>query len=156
MPTIIQILDSTITNNIIAVLSLIVSVIGLIITGCTMQSAKKIQEEMERMKVSALDKSRFITYKPKAINQINKKLKSVRGTQKLSKNVCMDIAQIAAEMEGFCDILQTEDYKQVCELHKKINILSKKQTSYNDSDVTNYIDILVRLKNILEKGAYAL
>lgn len=115
----IQILESTITSNILESLSLLVSIIGLLITGCTMQSAKKIQEEMEKMKISALDKSRFISYKPKAINQIDKKLKSVRGTQKLSKNICMDIAQIAAEMEGFCDILQAEDYKQVCEMHKK-------------------------------------
>ena len=151
-----EILNSTITNNIIAVLSLIVSIIGLIITGCTMQSAKKIQEKLDETKINALEKSRFAEYKPKALKQIDKKLKAVQSTLKLSKNVCTEIIQVIVELKGFQSILQSEDYDLVCNLQSQMKDMATKNDPYDDSDVSNYIELLVTLKNIIEKGDYAL
>ena len=144
------------TSTIIDALALIVSILGLIITGCTMKSAKKIQEEMEKMRIDTLDKSRFITFKPNAIKKIDSKLKSIRGAQKLSKNICMDIMTIFAEAEGFESVLRENDYKLICELHKKIGKLCTKKGAYDDTDITNCINMLIQLNNILEKGDYAL
>lgn len=151
-----EILDSTITNNIIAALSLIVSIIGLVITGCTMQSAKKIQEKMDETKIYALEKSRFVEYKPNALKQINKRLKAVQSTHKLSKNACTEIVQVIVELKGFQSILQSEDYKLVCDLQRKMKDMAIKKSTYDDLDVSNYIELIVTLKNIIEKGDYAL
>ena len=156
MDTIIEILQNTATSTIIDIIALIISIISLFITGCTMKSAKKIQEEMEKMKVNALDKSRFMIYKTKVINVINKKINATKNAQTLSANACMDIAQIIVETKGYESILKVDDYKYICNLHEKIKKLCIKQGAYDRVDISNYIEMLTELKNIFEKGDYML
>lgn len=65
-----DILDSTITSNAIAIVSLVV-------TFQTMKSAKDINEEMKKMQIDALEKSRFMQEKPKIIKSLERHSKSI-------------------------------------------------------------------------------
>lgn len=56
---IIDILKSSITGNIVGVFSLLVGIIGIVITIKTMKSAKRIESEIKREKTIALDKRCF-------------------------------------------------------------------------------------------------
>lgn len=85
----VEILESSITSNVIGVLSFIVCFASLVVTFRTMTSANKIQQEMEKMKINALDKQRFLEYKLKAIKSITTYKNAVEKAEVISKKtVC--------------------------------------------------------------------
>lgn len=51
-----KILQSTATGNFIGIISLIVGVIGIVLTVRTMKSAKRIEEQIKKEAARALDK----------------------------------------------------------------------------------------------------
>ena len=56
---IMNILESSQVGNIIGIFSLLIGVIGIVITIKTMKSAKRIEAEIKREKTLALDKRHF-------------------------------------------------------------------------------------------------
>lgn len=151
-----EILESAITNNMIALLSLIVSIIGLIITGKTMQSAKKIEEEMEKMKIDALNRSSFLKLRPQLVKKIEGYIKSLKRAEVLSRNLYMDIFETILEIKETNNIFNKEDHAKIVQIHETINIVGTKLDSFKDSDIKCFIESLVQIKNILNKGDYTL
>lgn len=148
MDIFIEMLGSNITNNIIALISLIV-------TFCTMKSAKRIQKEMEKMKIDTLDKSRFMMQKPHIISFIDKKTKAVVRAGIISKNMVMEASNKMIEIKAFDRIFNDEDYRKICDIHTTIRDLSMK-SEYTELDSNNFVEKLTQLKTILEKGEYTL
>lgn len=83
----VEILGSSITSNVIAALSFIVCFASLVVTFRTMTSAKKIQEEMERMKINALDRQRFLKYREIAIKSIERQKNLWKRQKSLVKKI---------------------------------------------------------------------
>lgn len=148
MDIFIEMLGSNITNNIIALISLIV-------TFCTMKSAKRIQKEMEKMKIDTLDKSRFMMQKPHIISFIDKKTNAVVRAGIISKNMVMEASNKMIEIKAFDRIFNDEDYRKICDIHTTIRDLSMK-SEYTELDSNNFVEKLTQLKTILEKGEYTL
>lgn len=148
MDIFIEMLGSNITNNIIALISLIV-------TFCTMKSAKRIQKEMEKMKIDTLDKSRFMMQKPHIISFIDKKTKAVVRAGIISKNMVMEASNKMIEIKAFDRIFNDEDYRKICDIHTTMRDLSMK-SEYTELDSNNFVEKLTQLKTILEKGEYTL
>lgn len=151
-----EILGSSITGNVIAALSFIVCFASLVVTFRTMTSAKKIQEEMERMKINALDRQRFLKYKEKAMKSIERQKKSVERAGIISKKNCMSSSELVMEAKGFESIFKEEDYNKIEEIRLKLKKIGLKKGTYCYKHTQEFLELIIQFKNILEKGDYAL
>lgn len=152
----VEILGSSITSNVIAALSFIVCFASLVVTFRTMTSAKKIQEEMERMKINALDRQRFLKYKEIAIKSIGRQKKSVEKAGVISKKNCMSLSELVIEAKGFESILKAEDYSEIEDIHRQLKNISLIKEKYNDKHTQEFLELIIKFKNLLEKGDYAI
>lgn len=152
----VEILESSVTSNIIAALSLIVGFVGLVVTFRTMTSAKKIQEEMERMKINVLDRHRFLKYKEKTIEAIERQKISVEKAETISKKKCMSFSLLVSEAKGFKSIFKPDDYSEIEDIHRKLEDLSLLNKKYTDRHVQDFLNLIIQFKNVLEKGDYAI
>lgn len=153
---VIEILESSITSNIIAALSFIVCFASLVVTFRTMTSANKIQQEMEKMKINALDKQRFLEYKLKAIKAITTHKNAVEKAEVISKKNCMQVSELVMEAKGFKNIFKEEDYNKIEEIHQELKKLGLLKETYSYKQTQEFLELIIRFRNILEKGDYAL
>lgn len=117
---VIEILESSITSNVIALFSFIIGLVSLVVTFRTMTSANKIQQEMEKIKINALDKQRFLEYKLKAVKSISTQKKAVEKAEIISKKNCMQLSELVTEAKGFKNIFKEEDYNKIEGMHQKL------------------------------------
>lgn len=151
-----EILGSSITSNVIAALSFIVCFASLVVTFRTMTSANKIQQEIEKMKINALDKQRFLEYKLKAIKSITTHKNAVEKAEVISKKNCMQLSELVTEAKGFKNIFREEDYNKIEEIHQKLKKIGLLKETYSFKHTQEFLELIIQFKNILEKGDYAL
>ena len=152
----VEILGSSVTSNVIAVLSFIVCFASLVVAFRTMTSANKIQQEMEKMKINALDKQRFLEYKIKAIKSITTYKNAVEKAEVISKKNCMQLSELVVEAKGFKNIFKEEDYNKIEEIHQKLKKVGLLKETYSYKHTQEFLELIIQFKNILEKGDYAL
>ena len=129
-----HILEMAITGNIIGLISMLISLVGLMITIFTMNSAKRIEKEVVKLKSKAIYMSKLHDFKPNACETLRRNRNAASKADLLTKRACNDILTIIGEMQGF------ENAKEL------------KKGLY----VKEFIKITSVLINILEKGEYAL
>lgn len=151
-----EILGSSITSNVIATLSFLVCLASLLVTFRTMTSAKKIQQEMEKMKINVLDRQRFLEYKVKAIKSITTNKNAVEKAEVTSKKNCMQLSELVTEAKGFKNILKEDDYNKIEEIHLKLKKIGLLKEVYRYKHTQEFLELIIQFKNILEKGDYAL
>lgn len=154
----IKILESSITGNVIATLSFLVCFASLIVTFRTMTSAEKIQKEMEKMKINAIDRQRFLEYKIGTVKKITMYVETVKKAKTISNSSYITLSNLLTEAEGFENIFKDEDYNKIKEIHntlKNINLL-RGYCSYTDQDANDFSELAIQFKSILQKGDYAL
>ena len=152
----VEMMESSITSNVIAALSFLVCLASLVVTFRTMTSAQKIQEEMEKMKINVIDRQRFLGYKMKAIKSLTMHKNSVEKAETISKKNCISLSGLLSEAKGFKNIFMEEDYNKIDETHQKLKKLSLLKDTYTDKHTQDYLELVIQFKNILEKGDYAL
>lgn len=152
----VEILQSSITSNVIAALSFIVCFASLVVTFRTMTSASKIQQEMEKMKINALDKQRFLEYKLKSIKSIAMHKKAVEKAEIISKKNCMQLSELVIEAKGFKNIFKEEDYNKIEEIHQKLKKIGLLKETYSYKHTQEFLELIIQFRSILEKGDYAL
>ncbi|MBD5537554.1 MAG: hypothetical protein HDQ99_18230 [Lachnospiraceae bacterium] len=151
-----EILGSSITSNVIAALSFLVCLASLLVTFRTMISAKKIQQEMEKMKINVLDRQRFLGYKVKAIKSITTHKNAVEKAEVISKKNCMQLSELVTEAKGFKNIFKEDDYNKIEDIHLKLKKIGLLKEVYSYKHTQEFLELIIQFKNILEKGDYAL
>ena len=152
----VDILESSITSNVIAALSFFAGLISLIITFRTMNSAEKIQKEIEKMKINVLDRQRFLGYKENAIKSIICNIRSVKKAETISKKNCMSLFYLITEAEGFKNVFKDEDYKKIEELSQNLKKINLYKGIYTDKHTQDFLELIIQFKNVLEKGDYSI
>lgn len=153
---VIEILESSITSNVIALFSFIIGLVSLAVTFRTMTSANKIQQEMEKIKINALDKQRFLEYKLKAVKSISTQKKAVEKAEIISKKNCMQLSELVTEAKGFKNIFKEEDYNKIEGIHQKLKKIGLLKEAYSYKHTQEFLELIIQFRNILEKGDYAL
>lgn len=153
---VVDILESSITSNVIAALSFFAGLISLIITFRTMNSAEKIQKEIEKMKINVLDRQRFLGYKENAIKSIICNIRSVKKAETISKKNCMSLFYLITEAEGFKNVFKDEDYKKIEELSQNLKKINLYKGIYTDKHTQDFLELIIQFKNVLEKGDYSI
>ena len=144
-----DVLKSSITSNVVAIIS-------LVITFQTMKSAKEIKKEMKEMQITALEKNRFAQNKPRILKNLQTYQKSLIGAGKLSKDFCREVMRLVIEIEGYKELFNDGDFQTIEIIHEKIKTIINKDGKYDNTDVNDCIELIGKLKNILNKGEYSL
>lgn len=152
---IIEILGSNITNNVIAMVSLLISIISLCVTFRTMTSAKQIQTEMKKMQINAVNKVRFDASKNEFIKKLEKHLATIEKAEVCSIIEYRRIFSLVSEIKGI-SIFSDEDAKKIKEVHEKIRVLGDRENALGEVDIKEIIEAIIIIKCILNKGEYAL
>lgn len=154
---VVKILGSTLTSNIIAFLSLIVSIISMVITAKTMQSAKVIQDEVRRNEIDAINKYKFLEIKPQLINKIDKSINLLQEEYVCTKELYMELVSSVTEISIKCDNVFTDkDNNKIEEIYRQIKERKSgtNKKGYSKADVEYFLEALITVKAILEKGEY--
>lgn len=122
---------SPLVGNTIGVISLLVGVAGLIITIKTMKSAKRIEADMKKAQISALNKKRFHKLKDVAVRKLEKRRKATQEERIISLKYCNDILVIINDLKGYSSILFDEDQKIAEESWKKLKEIASSIQSVN-------------------------
>ena len=144
-----KILDSTITSNVVAIVSLVV-------TFQTMKSAKDIKEEMEKMQTLTYEKIRFKENKPQLIKNLQEYNEILSDAGKLSKSFCRKVFCLVKKIKGYEEIFKENDFQKLEASYEKIKAIVNKQGIYDDTDINDCLELIVELENILCKGEYSL
>lgn len=151
---------SPLVGNTIGVISLLVGVAGLIITIKTMKSAKRIEADMKKAQISALNKKRFHKFKDVAVRKLEKRRKATQEERIISLNYCNDILVIINDLKGYSSILSDEDQKIAEESWKKLKKIASSIQSVNyqctNDNVVDFDAIIANIINMLNKGEYEL
>lgn len=150
-----DVLKSSITSNVVAILSMIVGVIGLWVTFRTMKSAEDIKEEMKKMQIDTLEKSRFMQNKPQIIKNLQVHRNSITEAGTLSKALCIKIISLLTEIEGYKETFKENDFREIETIHKEMKKLATWSGIYGEIHICQCIELLGKLENIINKGEYS-
>lgn len=143
---IVDILMSSLTGNIIGLISLVLTII-------TMISALKIKKEVEREKVVAIERCKFLERRKGVLELIDSKLGAISDTDLISRKMCIDIMDLLEQILTYRKVISKEDQDYIEACRKKIKeMANKSQNSKND--VTEAVEMLQKVKSILNKGEY--
>ena len=153
-----DILKSSLTGNVIGIVSLLVGLAGLIITIITMKSAKRIEKNINKAKVKALNKSRFNTYRPNALKKLEQKRIAASKTKIITYNMCNDALSIFNDINGFSSVLLDEDSEKIQGNLRRLKEIANSLSSGKKENIYSfqYDSILSEIINILRKGEYDL
>ena len=70
---VINFISSSITGNVVGFASLIVGIVSLVITIITLNSAKRIENEIKQEKIKAINKSKFIKHREEIVKDLRQK-----------------------------------------------------------------------------------
>ena len=151
---------SPLVGNTIGVISLLVGVAGLIITIKTIKTEKRIEADMKKAQISALNKKRFHKFKDVAVRKLEKRRKATQEERIISLNYCNDILVIINDLKGYSSILSDEDQKIAEESWKKLKEIASSIQSVNyqctNDNVVDFDAIIANIINMLNKGEYEL
>lgn len=126
-------LSSSLTGNMIGIISLIIGIISLVITVKTMKTASRIEKEVRDAQVVALDKKRFQNNKEAYIHKLSSIRKVVRENGNLSLSVCNDVLSIYNDIKGYNTIITEKDLDTIEVQRQTLQKISR--------DVQNRIDM---------------
>ena len=152
------ILESSLTGNIIGVLSLFLGIISIILTIKTMKTAKRIETDMKEAKIVALDKNRFKKNKEGYLKKLKAKRGAASKNQVLSYQLCNDVLSIINDIKGYESIIMDVDMGIIEQQWNKLQqISSALQDGKSGNDNLQEFDVVVStIINILCKGEYEL
>ena len=155
---IMNILESSQVGNIIGIFSLLIGVIGIVITIKTMKSAKRIEAEIKREKTLALDKRRFNKNKDSYLKKLKTKRHAELKGQVLSYALCNDVLSIINDLRGYKNIIVKTDMSVIDEQWDKLKRISLiLQEGKKDNCNLQEFDVIVStVMNVLSKGEYDL
>lgn len=155
---IMNILESSQVGNIIGIFSLLIGVIGIVITIKTMKSAKRIEAEIKREKTLALDKRRFNKNKDSYLKKLKTKRNAALKGQVLSYALCNDVLSIINDLRGYKNIIVKTDMSVIDEQWDKLKRISLiLQEGKKDNCNLQEFDVIVStVMNVLSKGEYDL
>lgn len=153
-----DILQSSLTGNIIGALSLFLGIISIILTIKTMKTAKRIEIDMREAKINTLDKNRFKKNKEGYLKKLNAKRRAASKNQVLSYQLCNDVLSIINDIKGYDSIITDVDMGIIEQQWNKLQqISSALQEKKSGNDNLQEFDVVVStIINILCKGEYEL
>lgn len=157
-----EILQSPLIGNIIGTISLIVGVIGVLMTIVTMKSAKRIEKQIKKEQIKALDKKRFNECKEMYIKKLERNRKIVSTEKIFSYSLCMDVTSIFNDLQGYKTVITGNDLEVINKECIKMVNMSKALYNQEDGKKSNvdnlqqFDEIVSIVLNILKKGEYSL
>ena len=118
------ILRSSMTGNIVGIISLLIGIVGLIITIRTMKSAKRIERDIKDAEAKAIDKLRFNNNKEKIIAYLDNKRKVIVAEPIVTYTTCVDLLSILDDLKSFNKIISEEDMNLVEKKHGELATIS--------------------------------
>ena len=139
------------------ILSLLIGIIGVIITVKTMKSAKRIELDIKEAKIKALDKKRFNKDREGYLKKLNTKRNAASRNKVLSYSLCNDVLSIINDLKGY-NILTVSDKEMMEQKWDKLRDISLVlQEDKNSNEILQDFDVIVSsIINILSKGEYDL
>lgn len=152
-----KILESSVTGNIMGFFSILLGIISIILTIRTMKTATKIETEMQKAKITALERSRFQKEKVEYLKMLQTKRKSVSEMQVLSYRSCNDVLSIINDIKGFDSIITSADMGIIKQQWDKLRQISFLLQGERKIEMVQEFDVVVStIINILSKGEYEL
>ena len=148
-------LEQPLTGAIIGLISLVVSIVGLGFTIYTWCATKRIEKKIAEEKVLAIEHHEFNKNRDGYISILNRKIKAVKETNTLSSSSFDDVIEQITALERYNKLFSSNDNAKLEEYSTSIKQLRKNKKNV-ENVVTEYIEIVTRIINILEKGEYKL
>lgn len=157
-----KILQSTATGNFIGIISLIVGVIGIVLTVRTMKSAKRIEEQIKKEAARALDKEHFREYREKCIKKLKSNRRNVLQEKRVSYALYRDTISILNDLKEYKTVMTENDLERICQ--ERNNLIKTSEELYrlkdkreiNEWDLQQFDESIAVILGILKKGEYAL
>lgn len=153
-----NLINSSFLGNCIGVISLILGGVSLYITIKTLKTAGEIQNQIRTGQIKAVDKIHFTDVKKNVTEVLNKYMASISNTNSISQRASIDLVTTIGELLKFSSIFTKTDIEELKDLYEKQKTICTQQVSYNNccssTVVTDCIDIIIKTKNIIEKGEY--
>lgn len=153
-----DILESSLTGNIIGALSLILGIISILLTIKTMKTAKRIEIDMKEAKIVALDKNRFKKNKEGYLKKLNAKRGAASRNQVLSYRLCNDVLSIINDIKGYDSIIMDADMRIIEQQWNKLQQISSalQDVKSGNKNLQEFDVVVSTITNILCKGEYEL
>lgn len=157
-----EILQSSVTGNIIGIISLIVGVIGVLSIVITMKSAKRIEEQIKKETALALDKEHFREYREKCIKKLKSNRRNVLQEKRASYSLYGDTISILNDLKEYKTVITKDDLETIRQECAKLIKTSeelyclKDKRKINEGDLQQFDESIAVTLGILKKGEYAL
>lgn len=157
-----EILKSSLTGNIVGIISLIISIASFFITVITMKSAARIEKDIKKAEEMAVDKNHFFEYRERAVKKLELKRKSVQNEEMLSYSLCQNVLAILNDLINYKSVLKKEDIDFIDKKRNELKRIMKELygTKTKTKEMWEYVarfdEIVAAVLNILKKGEYAL
>lgn len=153
---VINFISSSITGNIVGLVSLLVGMVSLVITIITLNSAKRIENEIKQEKIKAINKSKFNKHREEIGRSLSQKRNAAKKQHKISFNLCLDILSTINDLLAYETIFEKNDYSKIVQSKEKLNqiVEALKKERNNVAIYSEFDEIISGLINILEKGEY--
>lgn len=153
-----DVLESSLTGNIIGTLSLILGIISILLTIKTMKTAKRIEIDMKEAKIVALDQNRFNKNKEGYLKKLNAKRRAASKNQVLSYQLCNDVLSIINDIKGYDSIIMDADMGIIEQQWNKLQQISSalRDGKSGNLNLQEFDVVVSTITNILCKGEYEL
>lgn len=157
-----EVLQSAVTGNIIGIISLIVGVIGVLLTVITMKSAKRIEEQIKKETALALDKEHFREYREKCIKKLKSNRRNVLQEKRVSYSLYRDTISILNDLKEYKTVMTKDDLESIRQEREKLIKTSeelyrlKNKKKVNGDDLQQFDESIAIILGILKKGEYVI
>lgn len=148
------VLSSSTAGNIIGLLSLVVSVAGLVWTYITYRTTKRIEKRLPEERASAINNLKFKEYRHETKKMLVTRQTAVKDTGRLTRRECGDLLEVCNRIIGYSDMLDRDDNERIVDLCARTKELNNMIKTNKESAITHYIEITTQIFNILDKGEY--
>lgn len=155
---VINFISSSITGNVVGFTSLIVGIVSLVITIITLNSAKRIENEIKQEKIKAINKSKFIKHREEIVKDLRQKRNATKNQHRISFNLCLDILSTINDLLAYETIFEKNDYSKIVQSKEELNQIIEALKKERDKVAiySKFDEVIAGLINILEKGEYDL
>lgn len=148
-------LEQPLTGAIIGLISLAVSIVGLGFTVYTWCATKRIEKKIAEEKALAIVRYEFNKKREMYISNLNIKINTAKSTNILTSSSFDDVIELITALERYNKLFSSDDNTKLEEYSISIKQLRKNKKNV-ENVVTEYIETVTRIINILEKGEYKL
>lgn len=135
----------------LSVLGNVVGIVSLIITGLTFRKTKLVASEVKKLKSEAIEKVRYVDYRPIALSTLQGKLSAIKEAGFVSDSFLIELLETTRTLYDYSHGLSDESRDVIYKTYQFIKATPSSDIKKNKQLLIELVDYLTQIINILKK-----